>query len=102
MISLLGFARKAGKLSLGSTAVEKSIKAKKAKLIIITEDASNNTKDNFYKKANSMHIPIIEKFNQKQLGNALGKSNTTVVSIVDKGFAKAILKKWEGGKYSVE
>ncbi|WP_353892050.1 ribosomal L7Ae/L30e/S12e/Gadd45 family protein [Proteinivorax hydrogeniformans] len=97
MISLLGFARKAGKLNLGSTAVEKSIKADKARLVIITKDTSNNTKDKFYTKASAKNIPIIEEYSRKELGNALGKGDVSVVSTADEGFAKAILKKWDGG-----
>ncbi|WP_342455632.1 L7Ae/L30e/S12e/Gadd45 family ribosomal protein [Caloramator sp. Dgby_cultured_2] len=46
LYSFIGLMQKAGKLSSGDDAVEIEIKKKKAMLVIIAEDASENTKKN--------------------------------------------------------
>ena len=45
--SMIGLATKAGKVVSGEFAVEKAIKDGKAFLVIIAEDASDNTKKHF-------------------------------------------------------
>ena len=44
VISLLGLAERAGKIASGEFAAEKAVKTGKARLIIVAEDASDNTK----------------------------------------------------------
>ena len=43
VISLLGLAERAGKIASGEFAAEKAVKIGKARLIIVAEDASDNT-----------------------------------------------------------
>ena len=47
--SMLGLCMKAGKLAYGTDMCLEKIKFGKAKLVIVAEDASKNTKDNFRK-----------------------------------------------------
>ena len=47
VISLLGLAERAGKIASGEFAAEKAVKTGKARLIIVAEDASDNTKKKF-------------------------------------------------------
>ena len=47
VISLLGLAERAGKIASGEFAAEKAVKTGKARLIIVAEDASDNTKRKF-------------------------------------------------------
>jgi ribosomal protein L7Ae-like RNA K-turn-binding protein len=44
---LIGLSTKAGRLTGGEDAVEKSIKSLKAQLVIVAEDASDNTRKKF-------------------------------------------------------
>ena len=43
-LSLLSLCQRAGKMKTGEDTVEKAIQKKEAKLVIIPEDASDNTK----------------------------------------------------------
>ena len=52
--SLLGLASKAGLVASGEFSVEQSVKKDKARLVIVTDDASDNTKQLFVSDA---HIP---------------------------------------------
>lgn len=47
ILSYLGFATRARKAVSGEFSVEKSIKQRKAKLVIVSEEASQNTRKKF-------------------------------------------------------
>ena len=49
IVSTIGMANRAGKIVSGQDSVRNSIRRKKVKLIIIAEDASDNTKKRFLK-----------------------------------------------------
>ena len=46
-LSLIGLATRAGKTASGEFCTEREVKAGKAKLVILAEDASGNTKKKF-------------------------------------------------------
>ena len=77
---LLGLCQRAGKCKSGEFAVEKSIKSGKSFLVIIPEDASDNT---------------------ETLGHQLGRSERSSISIEDQGFAQAMIKYIDGGNVNV-
>jgi ribosomal protein L7Ae-like RNA K-turn-binding protein len=81
---------KAGRLSSGEVACEAAIKSKKAKLIIIALDASENTKKSFKNSAQFYNIELIEYGNKSELGYALGKEQRSVIAINDDGFASRL------------
>ena len=57
---LLGLCQRAGKCKSGEFAVEKSIKSGKAFLVIIPEDASDNTKKKFKNMTTYRSVPYQE------------------------------------------
>lgn len=94
IISLISLAMKAGKIKSGEFAVLDAIVSEKSRLIIVAEDAAENTKKKYQDKASYRNIPL-EIFSAKsQLGKAIGKDETAAVAIMDEGFAKALLEKW--------
>lgn len=78
---------KAGKAQSGEVACEAAVKSKKAKLIIVACDASENTKTKFLNSARFYNTDLIEYGNKSELGWALGKAERSVVAITDSGFA---------------
>lgn len=90
--SFLGLCTKAGKLSSGDETCEKIIKSLKAKLIIIAEDASNNTVKKFSNMSEYRQVPI-RIFGEKQLlGRFTGKETRAVLVINDNGFANKLIE----------
>lgn len=81
--SMLGLCRKAGKLLAGSFSVEKSIVSLKAYLVIISEDASHNTKEKFINLCKSKNVPYLILGYKEDIGKSIGKNDTAVVSITD-------------------
>lgn len=86
ILSLLGLASKARKVLTGDTLL-KSIKQKKIELVLIAEDASDNSKKKFIDKCNYYDIPCYIFSDVDKLSSAIGKDNRVCVGISDKGFA---------------
>lgn len=92
VLSLIGLAMKAGQVVSGEFSVEKCIKSGKARLVIIANDASENTKKKFEDKCKFYHVPIIIYSTKEELGTALGKGLRSSITLTENGFKNAILK----------
>ena len=90
--SLIGLSMKAGKIAFGADMCEEKIKNKSAKLIIIAEDTSDNTKTKFINLANLYNINIVMFGEIERLSNSIGKVNKGVFAILDDGFGNKILQ----------
>lgn len=88
--SFLGLATKAGKLFSGEGTCEAYIRANKAKLIVVAEDASDNTKKKFTNMSNYRNVKIFFFGSKEELGKHIGKGSRSVIVIVDEGFAKGV------------
>lgn len=90
VFSMIGLATKAGKTFSGEFSVEKAVKERKAKLVIVSEDASDNTKKLFTNKCDFYKIPVFVCGSRSQLGKATGNQNASI-AISDEGFSKSII-----------
>ncbi len=88
----VGLAKRAGKLSDGTDAVVASIRSNKAKLVILTHNASAATAKKVTDKCSYYKVRLITYGQMETLGNAVGREFTACVSVNDKNFADAILK----------
>lgn len=88
--SILGLARRANKISLGTDSVTESIRKNIAKLIIFSSDASTNTVENIQRKTRDIRTLKI-KGDMDFIGSAIGKK-CAVISINDEGFSKTICR----------
>ncbi|MDO4748181.1 MAG: ribosomal L7Ae/L30e/S12e/Gadd45 family protein [Eubacteriales bacterium] len=89
LLNLLGLCRRAGKAALGYDPVIDSIKQRKAKLIIISSDCSDNTKKGVLLSAHRGNVPCeVVPYTKDDISLSLGKY-TAVLSILDQGFAKS-------------
>lgn len=91
VISLLGIARRAGKVFTGESQVEALLKKGKGSLLVIAED-SPGAYSKFKPWAEDLKIPVIRTGCKQELGLAVGQSPRSIILIDDKGFAEAILK----------
>lgn len=94
-LSMLGLAKKAGKVVSGESKTETAVKGGTACLVIVATDASDNTKKLFKDKATYRSIPIYLFGTKEELGHALGQEFRSSVAITDHGFAEAIQKRIE-------
>ncbi len=92
VLSLLGLARRAGKISLGFDPAVDSVKSGQSRLIIITSDISPKTRKELEFSLRESGTPIHTiPFDVKALGNAVGKA-AKIVSVNDEGFAGSVMK----------
>lgn len=97
ILGLIGLAMKAGKVAFGADSVEESIEKRKVKLIIVSEDSSERTKNKFTKLCEKYNLPIIVDGNIDELSKTIGKNNKAIIGIKDINFANSIQKKYNGG-----
>ncbi len=88
---MLGLATRAGKITFGTEASLESIESLKAKLVIIAQDTSDNTKDKIIRKCENKNIEYILFGNIFANSKACGKVNKAIMTITDDGFAKSII-----------
>lgn len=88
--SYIGLAQKAGRLKSGEGACENTIAKGGAQLVIISEDASENTIKKFSNKAKYYKVEYYVKGPRRDLSSAIGKANRPVVVITDRGLAEKI------------
>lgn len=100
--SMIGLANKAGKLVSGEDAVRNSIRSGKAKLVILAEDASGNTKKRFSNSAAFYNIALVTWGLKEELGSCIGKSERSVIGITDDNFSKSIKEKLDAGVIKIE
>ena len=91
-LSLISLATKAGKTASGEFCTEKEVKSGKAELVIVAEDASDNTKQKFKNMCEFYEVPIYFYGDKDTLGHAMGKEFRASLAVTDLGFAKGIIK----------
>lgn len=91
-LSLISLATKAGKVVSGEFATEKEVKTGYAELVIVAEDASDNTKKKFQNMCEFYEVPICFFGDKETLGHTIGKEFRAMLAITDAGFAKGICK----------
>ena len=93
VFSLLGLAAKAGRIASGGFSAEEAVKSRKARLVLIAEDAQANTVKKFTDKCTFYKIPFRFYGSKAALGHAVGKDPRACIAVTDKGFAESILSK---------
>jgi ribosomal protein L7Ae-like RNA K-turn-binding protein len=92
LLSFLGIAKKAGKLSFGHDAVKKLVIEGNCKLIILAKDYSEKSAKDIYKiKLNYKVNLYVINHNMSEIEKALGKFSG-VIAISDCGFSKRIIE----------
>lgn len=95
VLSLLGLASRARKISSGDVLI-KDIRKKRVYFLLIASDASENTKKRLNDKCQFYHIDCMIEGSVDEISKAIGKDNRVAVGILDKGFADKIKSKLGG------
>lgn len=90
IFSMVGLATRAGKTVAGEFSVEKAVKEGKAKLVIVSQEASANTKKMFTNKCEYYKVPIFIYGSKEELGNSTGNVERASIAVLDTGFGKSI------------
>ena len=88
ILTLIGLCKRAGMLEVGEEPVEAVARAKDARVLLLAEDAADNTARrvrHFAEMGNCMWLRI--PFTKNELGAALGRNSCAIVAVTDIGFA---------------
>lgn len=91
ILHLLGLAKRAGKLEIGEEPVGALARSRHSKLIIVAENASDNTlrrATHFAEQGNSPYVTI--PHSKEEIGMILGRQSVAMLAVADAGFAGAI------------
>ena len=80
---LLGLAMKGRNVVSGEFATENAVRSGSAMLVIVAEDASDNTKKRFQDKCSYYKVPICTYGTKEELGHAMGKEQRSAVAVTD-------------------
>lgn len=90
---MLGFAMRAGKVTIGTDAVCSALGSKKKpKLVVIASDVSDSTRKKIFTKCEFYKVKAVQiNIGADELGDLLGKTySPATAGITDEGFAEQI------------
>lgn len=88
LFNSLGLCRRAGKCQSGEFAAERAVKTGKAKLVLLEETASENTRARFTSLCTGRNIPLKIV---PEVGRAIGREGHVVMAVTDIQFMNMIL-----------
>ena len=93
LLSLIGLAKRARKVVSGEFSTEKSVKSGKSHMVIVSEEASDNTQKKFTNMCTFYKVPIYLFVTKDELGHAMGQEFRASLSVEDAGFAKSMVER---------
>ena len=95
VLSLLSIGAKSGNVKSGEFMTEKSVKEDMSFLVIVSDEASDNTKKKFSDMGAFYNVPVYVYGNKDDLGRCIGKEFRASLSVNDEGLAKELIKRLE-------
>ena len=93
VLSMLGIAAKSGNVVSGEFSTEKAVKTGHAYLVIVSAEASGNTKKSFCNMTDFHHVPCYCYGSKEALGRCIGKEFRASLAVTDENLARAVEKK---------
>ena len=93
VLSMLGIAAKSGNVVSGEFSTEKAVKSFRAYVVIVSEEASENTRKKFTNMTDFYQVPMYIFGTKDELGSCIGKEFRASLAITDENLAKAVMQK---------
>lgn len=92
ILTLLGFAAKAGKLSYGFDATKTALAQSKSKLVLIANDLSQKSQKEvvFFADKFKTKVLVLQSYDMETLSHAVGRK-CGIISVNDSSFADGVL-----------
>lgn len=92
ILTLLGFASKAGKLSYGFDSVKTALSQSKSKLVLMANDVSHKSQKEvlFFSDRFKTQAKILEDYDMETVSHAVGRK-CGIISVNDTSFADGLL-----------
>lgn len=95
-LDMLGIARRAGRLAVGTEAVRSGVEAGEIDLVVMARDAGENARGRIVPAAEAAGVPVAEGGTRSDLGAALGRAPTVTVGVADPGLAREVRERLDG------
>ncbi len=92
VLSMLGLAARGHNVVSGESQTLSAVKDGSAVLVIVAEDASENTKKLFSDKCSFYEVPLRMYGNREALGKAIGKDIRSSLAVIDEGLAQSVIR----------
>ena len=102
ILSMLGLAQKAGGIASGEVAAESAVKAYRAYLLVVAQDASENTRRKMKNMAAYYGTPLVFYATREELGRCIGKDYRSMAAVTQEGFAASLQKKLSAAGIQIE
>ena len=87
---MLGIPAKSGNVVSGEFSTEKAVKTGHAYLVIVSEEASDNTNKMFTNMTDFYEVPMYVFGTKEELGRCIGKEFRASLAITDENLANAV------------
>ncbi len=91
VLSMLGLAARGRNVVSGELQTLNAVKDGSAMLVIVAEDASENTRKMFSDKCSFYEVPLRMYGSREALGRAIGKEMRSSLAVIDAGLAQSIM-----------
>lgn len=98
-LNMLGLCARAGRCTFGETGCVSTVRAGKAKLMLVHESCSENTQKRFRDACAHHQVPLI--ITSEAIDDATGKPGRKLIAITDASFAASICKAYEPSSISI-
>jgi len=98
VFQMLGIAAKSGNVVSGEFSTEKAVKTGHAYLVIVSEEASDNTNKMFKNMTEFYEVPMYVFGTKEELGRCIGKEFRASLAITDDNLANAVENKLKACK----
>ena len=98
VFQMLGIAAKSGNVVSGEFSTEKAVKTGHAYLVIVSEEASDNTNKMFKNMTDFYEVPMYVFGTKEELGRCIGKEFRASLAITDENLANAVENKLKACK----
>lgn len=88
---MLGLAARGRNVVSGELQTLNAVKDGSAMLVIVAEDASENTKKLFSDKCSFYQVPLRRYGSREALGRAIGKEMRSSLAVIDAGLAQSVI-----------
>ena len=92
ILSMISLATKAGKTVSGEFSVEKAVKENKTFLVVVSDEASDNTRKKFKNMCLFYKVPLYFYGSKQNLAHFMGKEFRASLAVTDKGLADSVMK----------
>lgn len=90
---IIGLAKRAGALAIGTEQVIEAVRKGKARLVLAASDISENTAKRLRDKASYRNVPLeLLPLDMGALGHLIGKDHAAAVALLQEGFVRSYRK----------